>query len=136
MIADNANASARVAVVVVTHGEAGAAMVASAQKICGPIADLCVVRAETGETTDAVSGRIDAALAGLRYDEVLFLVDLGGSTPARLCCRACGGHSVVLTGLNLAMLFKLATSDRTHGARELATSLAATGTKSIQVLGS
>jgi len=52
--------------------------------------------------------------------EVLFLTDLEGSTPYNLCCKRCEGKSVVLSGMNLPMLFKLATADRKHGALPLA----------------
>ena len=72
--------------------------------------------------------------APLAATEVVFLVDLGGSTPANLCCRQCGGHSAVVSGLNMAMLFKLATADRAAGARHLADELAASGAKSIGVI--
>ena len=51
----------------------------------------------------------------LHADEVLFLTDLEGSTPYNLCCKRCGGKSVVLSGMNLPMLMKLATANREHG---------------------
>ncbi|HEX2573384.1 MAG TPA: hypothetical protein VH877_27795 [Polyangia bacterium] len=126
--------SKQVAVLLVTHGDVGRMMVTAAEKIVGPIPDLRTVRVETGEAGEAVAARIDEAAHELNADEMLFLVDLYGSTPARMCCRSCDGHSVVLTGVNLAMLFKLATADRSNGAEPLAQLLAATGTKSIQVI--
>lgn len=126
--------SKQVAVLLVTHGDVGRMMVTAAEKIVGPIADLRTVRVETGEPREAVAARIDEAAHELNAEEMLFLVDLYGSTPARMCCLSCDGHSVVLTGVNLAMLFKLATADRSAGAEALAQLLAATGTKSIQVI--
>ncbi|HWE26942.1 MAG TPA: PTS fructose transporter subunit IIA, partial [Polyangia bacterium] len=65
--------------------------------------------------------------------EVLFLTDLEGSTPYNLCCKKCGGRSVVLTGMNLPMLFKLATAKRDQSALTLAEELQATGVKSIHI---
>ena len=66
-------------------------------------------------------------------DEVLFLADLEGSTPYNLCCKRCGGQSVVLSGMNLPMLLKLATANRKNGALTLAEELRATGLKSIHI---
>jgi mannose PTS system EIIA component len=122
------------AVIVVTHGESGKAMLAAAEKLVGGLPAVRAVRVETGEPREELEHRIEAAVTEIGATEVLFLVDLYGSTPARLCCRACAGHSMVLTGVNLAMLFKLATVDRHASARDLAAELAATGTKSIQVI--
>lgn len=122
------------AVIVVTHGESGREMLATAEKLVGRLPAVRAVRVETGEPPGEVERRIDAAVTEIGGTEVLFLVDLFGSTPARLCCKTCGGHSTVVTGVNLAMLFKLATVDRHHSPSELAAELAATGTKSIQVI--
>lgn len=123
------------AIVVVTHGDAGAAMVATLEKMAGPIPGLVAVRVETGEARDKVEQRLEQAVHAQGADHALFLVDLFGSTPMRLCCSSCQGHSVVVTGVNLAMLFKLATALKAGvGPHELASELAATGTKSIQVL--
>ena len=125
-------------VVLVTHGEAGQAMLAAAEKMVGKIPELATVRMETGEQQASLSARLEDAvrtLATSDIKEVLFLVDLFGSTPMRLCCKSCGANSAVVTGVNLAMLFKLATADRDKPAAELATMLASTGTKSIQVIG-
>ena len=122
-------------VVLVTHGEAGQAMVAAAEKLCGPIPQLCTVRMETGEAQASLQERLEEAVRNLGSNQVLFLVDLFGSTPMRLCCKSCGGQSAVVTGVNLAMLFKLATADRSTPARDLAAMLAQTGAKSIQIIG-
>jgi len=92
------------------------------------------VAVSVGEAREKMETRIEETVATLESaDDVLFLVDLEGSTPFNLCCRKCGGSSVVLTGMNLPMLFKLATADRTHGAVALAEELRATGLKSIHI---
>jgi PTS system mannose-specific IIA component len=122
-----------VGIVVVTHGESGAAMLAAAEQVAGPMSYVRAVGVPIGATLSTVQGQIDRAVAELGAAEVLFLVDLGGSTPANVCCKSCGGHAVVLSGVNLPMLFKLATADKSRGARSLAAELAATGTKSISV---
>jgi mannose/fructose-specific phosphotransferase system component IIA len=120
-------------VIVVTHGAVGELMIRAAESKVGPLDGLRAVGVEPDAGADIVQRRIDEAVRALHTDEVVFLVDLAGSTPANLCCRPWASHSVVVTGVNLAMLFKLATADRTHGARPLAEDLARTGAKSIAV---
>ena len=120
-------------VIVVTHGEAAAAMLHAAERVVGPLSDVRALGVEVGEPMPVTRDRIEQVVRALGVEEVLFVVDLGGSTPANLCCGSCAGHSVVLSGLNLPMLFKLATADRDHGARHLADELASTAHKSISV---
>ena len=124
-------------VVVVTHGVAGAAMIEVAERLTGFLPRVEAVTVVPGEPPDALEERLSAAVASLGgggEGGVLFLVDLGGSTPANLCERAGGPSQVaVLTGLNLPMLLKLATADRAGGVRALADELCRTGVKSIAV---
>jgi mannose/fructose-specific phosphotransferase system component IIA len=118
-------------VIVVTHGDAGAAMIAAAEQKVGHISSIAAVGVRLEDTATDVKRRLDEAVDGLHVKEVVFLVDLGGSTPFNMCCRSCAGHSVVVSGVNLPMLFKLSTVDRESGARQLAEELVKTGTKSI-----
>jgi mannose/fructose-specific phosphotransferase system component IIA len=119
-------------VVVVTHGDAAVSMVEAVERVVGRL-DVQTVTVRVGEPRGETEDRLEHAVEALAADEVLFLVDLEGSTPFNLCCRRCGGNSVVLTGMNLPMLFKLATVDRHRSAVDLAEELKATGMKSIHV---
>lgn len=128
--------SQRTAVVIVTHGQAGADMVDAAQKFLHmELPQVATVGVAPEDDLGIVDRKISQAVEGLGFntcDDVLFLVDLVGSTPAKLCCRKCdgrGGH--VVTGLNMPMLLKLATADRSVAPEELGNMLVATGTKSI-----
>ena len=100
------------AVVVVTHGKAGADMIDAAEAFLRvPIPLLAAVGVDPGDDRAMVDAKIDIAvrnLAGLNSCDVLFLVDLVGSTPARLCCGKCGADGHVVTGVNMPMLVKLA----------------------------
>src|SRR5678815_426665 len=98
-------------VVVVTHGDAAVSMVEAVERVAGKL-NVRTVTVQVGEPRNQTEDRLEQAVEALHTDEVLFLVDLEGSTPFNLCCRRCGGNSVVLTGMNLPMLFKLATADR------------------------
>lgn len=122
------------AVVLVTHGRAGADMIDAAEAVLRVrIPLLSAVGIEPGEDLQRVNQKIDDAVQAIPvpWEEVLFLVDLIGSTPARLCCHKCGGRGHMVTGVNMPMLLKLATVDRTRGAAALGNDLVATGTKSI-----
>lgn len=119
-------------VVIVTHGEAASDMLDAAERMIGKL-EVRTVAVQVGEPREQTEHRLEEAVEALGTDEILFLVDLEGSTPFNLCCRRCCGQSVVLTGMNLPMLFKLATADRSQGAMALAEELRATGIKSIHI---
>jgi PTS system mannose-specific IIA component len=124
------------AVVIVTHGQAGADMIDAAQKFLHmDLPQVSAVGVSPEDDAGGVERKISQAVSDLGLttcEDVLFLVDLVGSTPAKLCCRKCtGGGSHVVTGLNMPMLLKLATADRSRGAEALGNDLVLTGTKSI-----
>ncbi len=123
------------AVVLVTHGKAGADMIDAAEAFLRmSIPLLTAVGVDPGDDREMIDSKIDVAVLTLNpivCDDVLFLVDLVGSTPARLCCGKCGEEGHVVTGVNMPMLVKLATADRTRGAAALGNDLVVTGTKSI-----
>ncbi|HMU38018.1 MAG TPA: hypothetical protein PKE31_03315 [Pseudomonadota bacterium] len=127
----------RTAVVVVTHGRAGADMLDAAEAFLHmslPLTAAVGIHPDDDQT--AVNAKIDQAIATLGIsgrEDVLFLVDLVGSTPARLCCDKCGDRGHVVTGVNMPMLLKLATADRSTPPADLGTTLVLTGTKSIHV---
>src|SRR5436305_1444517 len=111
------------AVVVVTHGRAGADMLDAAQQILHiqlPLVVAVGINVEDG--ISIVDSKINQAVEALgvkSWEDVLFLVDLVGSTPARLCCGKCVDKGHVVTGLNMPMLVKLATADRSHRPADL-----------------
>jgi mannose/fructose-specific phosphotransferase system component IIA len=107
-------------------------MVDAAERVVGKL-DVQTITVRIGEARNLTEQRLSAAVDSLSTDDVLFLTDLEGSTPYNLCCKKCNGHAVVLSGMNLPMLFKLATADRQHGAEALAEELRATGLKSIHI---
>lgn len=125
------------AVVVVTHGRAGADMIDAAQSFLHM--DLPLVTAvgvEPGDGPNAVDEKINQAVASMgitSWQDVLFLVDLVGSTPARICCRKCNESGHVVTGVNMPMLVKLGTLDRTRSATSLVNDLVTTATRSIHI---
>src|SRR5687768_4351822 len=109
-------------VVIVSHGDAAVAMVQAAQNVVGDLGVHTVI-VGSGEPNAETEKHIERELDDIETDDLLFLVDLEGATPSNLCCKRCKGTSVVLSGMNLPMLFKLATADRSKGAMALAEEL-------------
>lgn len=119
-------------VIVITHGNAAEDMVDAVERVVGTL-NVRTISVRIGEARAETERHIECVVEELHADEVLFLTDLEGSTPYNLCCKRCGGKSVVLSGMNLPMLMKLATANRADGALVLAEELRATGLKSIHI---
>lgn len=121
-------------VIVVTHGYSGAEIVrAVEEKVGHTLEHVAAVGVGIADSPASVQERLEAAMSSLGDEEVVFLVDLAGATPFNLCCRRCGGASAVVSGVNMPMLLKLSTADRSLGAQHLADELAASGQKSISI---
>jgi PTS system mannose-specific IIA component len=146
----NGGADRRVGVVIVTHGDAGGAMLAAVQAMLGQeqTAGMEAVSVPPREPKEAIRAKLGAAVE--RNDAgrgVLLVCDLRGSTPANCCVEikhaldgAEGAPSrseqprEVLCGVSLPMLIKLASADRTQlTTAELAHVAAETAIRSIQL---
>lgn len=104
-----------VGIVVVTHDEAAVALVAAASSIVGDIPALTAVCVGIGETFQGVVGKISRACDGVDQGAgVLLLIDVHGSSPFHAAMAMLDGTrpAEVLCGVNLPMLIKLATIDR------------------------
>lgn len=119
-------------VVIISHGEVAEAMVEAAERVVGQLA-VRTITVPIGESRTDTELHIARVVEQIDAQEVLFLTDLEGATPFNLCCRGCGRQSVVLSGMNLPMLFKLATVDRQKDALSLAEELRNTAMKSIHI---
>ena len=105
----------RVGVVLVGHGDTASHLLAAARRIAPPesLDDVVAIDAGEGETPHLGSALCTAIEDADHGHGVLLMVDLLGASPWRCAQRECAGHPfVVLSGLNLAMLLKLAALDR------------------------
>lgn len=129
----------KTAVLVVTHGDAGVAMLGEARRLLGVDAtsQIDTLPTEPGESRDVIRERIDQAVH--RLDDghgVLVLVDLQGSTPCNcaVSLKKQGANMEILCGVSLPMLVKVAASDREHmSPAELAHEAAMTAIRSIRL---
>ena len=126
-----------VGVVIVGHGATATQLLAAAQAIVGvdALADVIAVDAGVGQTPELAAELCQAIGAADRGDGVLLVVDLLGASPCSCGLRQGVGHSVaLLSGLNLAMLLKLATLDRhALGPIDLAAACAASAQRSVTI---
>ncbi len=104
-----------VGVIIVGHGGTASQLVAAARAIVGPgpLDDLVAIDAGAGQTP-ALATELFRTIAEVdRGAGVLLIVDLLGASPCMCGLREGAGHRhAVLSGLNLAMLLKLASLDR------------------------
>lgn len=133
------NENPRVGVVLVTHGGCGEAMLAAANDVLGtdlPALEV-VGHPQTEPRSDLSMRVIDAANRVDGGGGVVFLVDLCGSTPGNVCqeaVKAMSGRGEIVFGLNLPMLIKVATLDRSRTPVELANGVVETGKRSVRTL--
>lgn len=128
--------TAPVGVVVVGHGNSATHLLDAARTITSGAAGLDGVVAldagagQTPELKQAVHDAIDQLDRGAG---VVVLVDLLGSSPCSCCMAEAVGHRArIVSGLNLAMLIKLAHTDRESlSTDELATKIADTGRRAV-----
>jgi mannose PTS system EIIA component len=126
-----------VGVVVVTHERAADALVAAARAILGRIDGLTAVSLRTTDTLPAMIGKISRACDQVDLGAgVLLLVDVHGSTPFHAAMAMLDGTrpAEVLCGVNLPMLIKLGTADRTSAPPvDLAEQLRECGRRAIRL---
>lgn len=130
---------AAVGVLVVTHGPAGAAMLESLRELVGEAAGegFEALTVPPGEPRDRTASRVEEAARRLDGGAgVLVVTDLFGATPTNCAVelKRAGVAIEVLSGVNLAMLVKLATARRPgRTAARLAHEAAETAIRAIRL---
>jgi PTS system mannose-specific IIA component len=101
-----------IGVVVVTHGQLATELVNAAETIVGDLPRFAAVSIGWHEDTQDARDEIGEAVARVRQDQgVLILTDMFGGTPSNLAMTFLErGKVEVITGVNLPMLIKLAST--------------------------
>ena len=123
-----------IGLVVATHGNLGAELLASAQMIIGPVMNARSVSINQENSMEDIRDAIDKAVKEVTSDEagVIIVTDMFGGTPANVSMTFLEPQSVeVLTGANLPMLLKFFNSQESLGLDELAGILKSYGQQSI-----
>jgi mannose/fructose-specific phosphotransferase system component IIA len=99
-------------IVIAGHGTLPAALLATAELICGPIADIAAVGLDPTESPDHYTDALRAAI-GRDHRRVLVLCDLLGGTPFNVASAIArrSPRVVCLSGANLAMAVEAALAD-------------------------
>ncbi|HZH91495.1 MAG TPA: PTS sugar transporter subunit IIA [Pyrinomonadaceae bacterium] len=100
----------RVAGVIVTHGQLATELLAAAEMIIGPVAQIAAISIGWHDDVDAARGEIERAIGRVSEGNgVLILTDMFGGTPTNIASMFfVEGEVEVVTGVNLPMVIKLA----------------------------
>ena len=126
-----------VGVVVLSHEQVAFSMLEAARRVVGTLPGVAVACASAADDSVAITERVSRACNDVDDGAgVLIMVDVYGSTPFHVAMSMLGatGAAEVLCGVNLPMLLKLATLDRTRlSPTEMALELCECGRRAIRI---
>jgi PTS system mannose-specific IIA component len=124
-----------VGILVITHYNLGAELVAAADMMGGRIDGIQAISVDPKKDTDKLRKEISMAIKRLDSGGgVLIITDMFGGTPSNLSLSFLEeGKVEVLTGVNLPMLIKLSTYREDKTLNELAVQLKSFGQKNINL---
>src|SRR5678816_2406422 len=127
----------RVAGVIVTHGHLAGELLAAAEMIIGPISHIAAVSIGWHDDVDAARDEVQRAIIRVSQGRgVLLLTDMFGGTPTNIASMFLEEGSVeVVTGVNLPMVIKLATSTGEDSLAEIAPKIRDQGRQGIYLAG-
>src|SRR2546422_8317361 len=129
--------SRRIAGVIVTHGHLAGELLAAAEMIVGPISFVTAVSIGWHDDVDAARDEVQRATARVSQGAgVLLLTDMFGGTPTNIASMFLEeGVVEVVTGVNLAMVIKLATQLAQGSLAEVAHHICDLGREGIYLAG-
>ena len=123
-------------IVLVSHGAIGAEMLAAVNEIVGPQAQAKAISIASDQDMDQCRNEILASIKEVNTgDGVVLLTDMFGGTPSNLAISVMPKtQSVVLAGVNLPTLIKLATVRDSMNLLDAVNEAASAGRKYIQLV--
>lgn len=127
----------RVSGVIVTHGQLASELLAAAEMIIGPISHIAAVSIGWHDDVDAARDEVQRAITRVSQGgRVLLLTDMFGGTPTNIASMFLEeGVIEVVTGVNLPMVIKLATSTAEDPLAEIARKICDQGRQGIYLAG-
>ena len=127
----------KVAGVIVTHGHLAGELLAAAEMIIGPISHIAAVSIGWHDDVDAARDEVQRAITRVSQGAgVLLLTDMFGGTPTNIASMFLEeGVIEVVTGVNLPMVIKLATSTGEDSLAEIAPKIRDQGRQGIYLAG-
>lgn len=123
-------------IVLVSHGSIGAEMLTAVDQIVGPQVQAKAISIAPDQDMDQCRNQILASIKEVNTgDGVVLLTDMFGGTPSNLAISVMPKtQAVVLAGVNLPTLIKLATIRDSMGLLEAVNEAATAGRKYIQLV--
>jgi PTS system mannose-specific IIA component len=123
----------RIAGVIVTHGHLAGELLAAAEMIVGPISHIAAVSIGWHDDVDAARDEVQRAITRVSQGAgVLLLTDMFGGTPTNIASMFLEEGAIeVVTGVNLPMVIKLATSAGEESLAEIAPKIRDQGRQGI-----
>jgi PTS system mannose-specific IIA component len=125
-----------IGIVLVTHENIGVELLKAADSIVGPQQQVVAITIGVNDDIGQCRDRIFSAIKTVNSGKgVILLVDMFGGTPSNLAIASMPmGNAVVLAGVNLPMLIKLASVRETMPMLDAAREAEAAGRKYIQLI--
>ena len=123
----------KIAGVIVTHGHLAGELLAAAEMIVGPISHIAAVSIGWHDDVDAARDEVQRAITRVSQGAgVLLLTDMFGGTPTNIASMFLEeGVIEVVTGVNLPMVIKLASSAGEESLAEIAPKIRDQGRQGI-----
>jgi PTS system mannose-specific IIA component len=127
----------KVSGVIVTHGQLASELLAAAEMIIGPISHIAAVSIGWHDDVDAARDEVQRAITRVSQGGgVLLLTDMFGGTPTNIASMFLEeGVIEVVTGVNLPMVIKPATSTAEDSLTEIARKICDQGRQGIYLAG-
>src|SRR5438309_1626178 len=119
--------------VVVSHGQLATELLSAAETVVGPVEHIQAVSIGWHDDVDMARDEIGRAIRQADQGSgVIVLTDMFGGTPTNISAMFLKEDEVeIVTGVNLPMIIKFATGDRTVTLKELAKEIEEQGKQSI-----
>jgi PTS system mannose-specific IIA component len=128
--------AARVAGVIISHGQFANELLAAAEMIIGAIAHIAAISIGWQDDAEAARDEVERAITRVSQGAgVLLLTDMFGGTPTNIASMFLSEEVEVVTGVNLPMVIKLATQTGEQPLSEIARLVREQGREAIYLAG-
>ncbi len=123
----------RIGGVVVSHGQVANELLAAAEAVVGDLSHITAVSIGWHDDVEMAKAEIERAIAQVNQGNgVLVLTDMFGGTPTNISAMFLKVNEVeIVTGVNLPMVIKLASTNKDISLHELAKEVEAQGKEAI-----
>ena len=120
-------------ILVITHGEFGKELIATAEGIVGSQNNVYIISLQQTETLLSLSTRIETLIKSFQgSDNTIILTDMLGGTPCNACLPMSKNENIeIVSGVNLYMLISVFLHRGTMHSKELSQKIIADGIKNI-----